>query len=494
MRELKANLDLVSGGVTQTVHASQYDYGYSMRFSLFYEGIPFAPDNGVTATIEGIKADGRGFSYSLTIDGSEASGTLTEQMTAVGGRVTCEVVLWKNGERVATANFDLLVEPAPLDGAVMSETDIPVFRELAEQAAESAAEAKAAAEGVEEYATAAAASASAAYNSEMNALGSAATARLAAQQAATSASEASTDANTAQVAAAGAGESYTNAKASADAAAVSESNASASASAASTSATAAAASATAAATSEGNASASATAAEESASNAATSETNAAASATDAEATLQTLMSQLDDALMVRFAAVLTADADLDDYRETGIWRTGDSLPTNCPSGFTWSQLFITKVGTTWTQFLIDCKGSANGIRVAFRQGNSTSWGTWYTYTTAVLSETPTLASGWALYDSTPLICRKQGNVVYIAWKVKPTAEIAANNNTTMFTLPTGYRPATAHYVIGHGSGMSIYLCEITTGGAVKIQRYGTTANSAIGSGAWITGSTTFIVD
>lgn len=68
--------------------------------------------------------------------------------------------------------------------------------------------------------------------------------------------------------------------------------------------------------------------------------------------------------------VIPSTDDLDNYRTNGIWRTGSTLPANCPAGFTWSQLTVTVVGTTYRQELV------SGASVAVRMGNSSTWYAW----------------------------------------------------------------------------------------------------------------------
>lgn len=70
------------------------------------------------------------------------------------------------------------------------------------------------------------------------------------------------------------------------------------------------------------------------------------------------------------ATVIPSTDDLNNYKTNGIWRTGGTVPVNCPAGFTWSQLTVTIVGTTYRQELV------NGDSVAVRMGNTSSWYAW----------------------------------------------------------------------------------------------------------------------
>lgn len=104
-------------------------------------------------------------------------------------------------------------------------------------------------------------------------------------------------------------------------------------------------------------------------------------------------------------------------------------------------------------------------------------------------------SGFANYgDVNQLRFRKVGKTVVITGQVTTTAEISASADPkTIFTLPSGYRPASqAIYVRCQGSGTNTWLCTIASGGTVTISRYGTTAASDVPVGAWLPISVTFL--
>ena len=129
------SLDLIPNFAPLVVHVSQYDVGSrTLVFNLTKGGIAYS-GNATGATIKGTKPDGHGFMYSMTLDGSTASIVVTEQMTAVAGMTTCEVVLTDGTAVLGSANFTLFVEHTALDSeTVISDTDIPVFEELTRQA------------------------------------------------------------------------------------------------------------------------------------------------------------------------------------------------------------------------------------------------------------------------------------------------------------------------------------------------------------------------
>lgn len=132
------NLNLITGQVLPRVNASQYDNNSRTLTMYLYDGeLTFNIPNGVSGYIQGTKPDRTGFQYLATVAAGSNVVTfdITEQMTAVAGDVTCELVLVDGDDRIATVNFILHVEPAALsDDTVMSETELPLIEEAAELA------------------------------------------------------------------------------------------------------------------------------------------------------------------------------------------------------------------------------------------------------------------------------------------------------------------------------------------------------------------------
>ena len=132
------NLNLITGQVLPRVNASQYDNNTRTLTMYLYDGeLTFNIPNGVSGYIQGTKPDRTGFQYLATVTAGSNVVTfdITEQMTAVAGDVTCELVLVDGDDRIATVNFILHVEPAALsDDTVISETDLPLIEEAAELA------------------------------------------------------------------------------------------------------------------------------------------------------------------------------------------------------------------------------------------------------------------------------------------------------------------------------------------------------------------------
>ena len=130
MITITKKLDMSPHGIPQVIHVSQYDSDFSIQFKLYASVGTLSIESGTTAEIRGTKGSGTGYSASATLDTSNGTVTVagSEQMTAVAGRNTFEIVLKKSGKVLGSANFILLVERAALDADTI--TDASVLREL----------------------------------------------------------------------------------------------------------------------------------------------------------------------------------------------------------------------------------------------------------------------------------------------------------------------------------------------------------------------------
>lgn len=129
------NLDIIPQGVAPQVYVSQYDKGQTWLISLFVDNLPFNIPSGASVTIQGSKPDSTGFQYACTFADNVVTATEEQQMTAVAGKVPCEIVVSLGGAKIASLNFCLNVEPAALrDDTQISETDLPLIEEAAELA------------------------------------------------------------------------------------------------------------------------------------------------------------------------------------------------------------------------------------------------------------------------------------------------------------------------------------------------------------------------
>lgn len=132
------DLDVTPGGIPLTIHASQYDASSrTFLFRLFSSAGELALPKGVTATIRGSKPDGNVFSYNAEIIGTQVSIELTKQMTAVAGKVRCEIVLYLGETELGTANFILAVERAAMDKDTMvSDSEVRELVEIMDKSAD----------------------------------------------------------------------------------------------------------------------------------------------------------------------------------------------------------------------------------------------------------------------------------------------------------------------------------------------------------------------
>ena len=151
------------------IHVSQTDKTWrKLKFLLHARGSEFTIPSGTVALVNGKKADGKGFSYEGTVDTESAAVTIgmQEQMSACPGPVIMEVMLQNGSEIIGSANFIMMVEPGPLNDAVISDSDMQAVME----AVANIAQALAAAQTATEKAAAASSSASAAAGSASDAL------------------------------------------------------------------------------------------------------------------------------------------------------------------------------------------------------------------------------------------------------------------------------------------------------------------------------------
>lgn len=130
------DVNLIPSNLIMLVRCSQYDAGLRTLVFNLYDGDSRFNAYGMTARISGTKPDKTGFMYDMTVDGSQVSIVITEQMTAVAGPTVCEITVYDgNGGRVSTVNFILQVERSALAGTEISETEIPLLQEAIDASA-----------------------------------------------------------------------------------------------------------------------------------------------------------------------------------------------------------------------------------------------------------------------------------------------------------------------------------------------------------------------
>ena len=128
-------LNMQPGSVMETVRISQGEALWRvLRFRLFEGGNIFTIPEGSTAYLNGRKADGHGFSYSMTVDNAnmQVSIPVKAQMSAAAGPVRCEVSVQNGADVIGSVNFIMMVEPSPLNGADLSDSDMEAVVEAAQ--------------------------------------------------------------------------------------------------------------------------------------------------------------------------------------------------------------------------------------------------------------------------------------------------------------------------------------------------------------------------
>lgn len=126
------DLNLIPNSAPVVVHCDQYDAGTGRLVATLYEGdVAYTPAAGATATIQGMKPDGKGFEYSATISGNTVTADITEQMTACYGKVRTQFVIEESYNRTGTFVFDLMVQKSALPAdSDMSESEYQLVEEL----------------------------------------------------------------------------------------------------------------------------------------------------------------------------------------------------------------------------------------------------------------------------------------------------------------------------------------------------------------------------
>lgn len=122
-------LNLIPGGATQVVHASQFDVGRQFKLITYEGDEPFNPST-YTAEFDAIKPDGNIIQANVTKDSSSVTVTTTEQMCAVEGDTICEIKFSKSGDVIGTANFILRVELDPIFAGTNSQSEGQIYDDI----------------------------------------------------------------------------------------------------------------------------------------------------------------------------------------------------------------------------------------------------------------------------------------------------------------------------------------------------------------------------
>lgn len=155
MIEQTYRIDMIPDGAPVVVHVSQYDTAARrLSFELYNGGVAYELPAGAVASIAGTKPDDKSFLYAMTVSGNLVSIDLQQQMALVAGDVPAEIQITGDGGKIGSANFIIRVERGPIDeDSVISDTDLPIFEQLVNDAQAAANEAQAAAEDATEAAS-----------------------------------------------------------------------------------------------------------------------------------------------------------------------------------------------------------------------------------------------------------------------------------------------------------------------------------------------------
>ena len=129
-REIKVWIGAAKG-IIPPVKVSQYDTEWQFVFTVYKDDIVWDMDGVNSISMNGVKEDGTAFVYTGSKSGIHVVVNCGKQMTSAAGRVECELRFFDNNNKiVSTANFRLLVEPAPLTGYVTSKSEFTELDQL----------------------------------------------------------------------------------------------------------------------------------------------------------------------------------------------------------------------------------------------------------------------------------------------------------------------------------------------------------------------------
>lgn len=133
MENIFVDINMTPRGIAPRIHVSQYDKGRTIECFVYTDSTPYEIPEGALVTVEGTKADNKGFQYECTYSGSNVYFEITDQMTMYEGEVETEIVVYDGNKRYGSANFILDVEIAGLQADVdISKTDLPLLEQIPE--------------------------------------------------------------------------------------------------------------------------------------------------------------------------------------------------------------------------------------------------------------------------------------------------------------------------------------------------------------------------
>jgi len=144
MERQTITVDIAPGAYAeQRLRVSQGDIGRPLGVYVTQNGEAMSL-SGHVAMLYVAKPDGNYYTTRCTINGSLITWDTGEQETPLAGELQAQIRITKSGVNVGTARFVEFVEQSAMDGYTPSESDIPIFQQLATDAASAAAAAESA--------------------------------------------------------------------------------------------------------------------------------------------------------------------------------------------------------------------------------------------------------------------------------------------------------------------------------------------------------------
>lgn len=101
------------------------------------------------------------------------------------------------------------------------------------------------------------------------------------------------------------------------------------------------------------------------------------------------------------------------------------------------------------------------------------------------------SNSWA----TKPVYRKVGNMVEIQGTISPASNISdTTSETTIFTLPEGFRPHQTLWVHQQADNMNVWTMIVRPNGIVSLSRYGITSKGAMSTSGIAFMQVTFLTD
>lgn len=204
------------------------------------------------------------------------------------------------------------------------------------------------------------------------------------------------------------------------------------------------------------------------------------------------------------SVLIPNSTDLNELMASGFYKfSAATLATmlNCPITAGGSGcVIVIDMGDSGQKMQIAIRCSSTVYEIWERVYYSSKWWDWYEISGFDTGwKTATLTSSFETYAGNAenaLKYRRKGKSVFVKGVVTPTSTLTGGtDNVTITTLPEGYRPPVQQNFVCQGSGTSIWLCTITSGGAVRFARYRSGAAwSDAPNNTWLPIDASFAID